>query len=825
VVGEERQTQKDALLGRLASLDLLRGIAALAVAVPHYLMLGSQDWPVMQVISILAVEVFFVLSGFVLAPQILHCVSSAYRGDIGIFLVRRWMRTIPPYYVALAAITVLSGNIFKPEFLLYIFYLQNLTASRPETRDYFAVAWSLSVEEWFYVVFAILVIGARLAGIGRRGFITLVILFALPFFAARSIAGDMANWDAAIRRVTIFRLDAIAFGFLLYVALARLEQDYRSAYQKFAGPLLTCLALAAVSALAFATGWAASINGNALAQHAYPFTSGLFGVVLIFALTFHRDAFQQPRAFASTCYFLGKVSYTIYLFHLIVILLLRPHLGDLGLVLQLTIYVAVLISFCTVFFYGFESPILAARPHYRGETVRPRPSLAIAMPQWFGGFDRGLRTTPARIIGLLVAGGGGWLCNWSFHAGQALLFYAGMIATAFGLIVGLIGLTFWRHGFFNTIRIGLALFALTLPAVDYLYSLTLNQEVRRPGLNTYSFRQAQSDPAAFQAWWTFFVDEFNKGAKANIEEPDPEGKLPFLQKPNARSKFFDTEIRINNRGFRGPDFDIDKGSNWRIFVMGESPTFGTLTTADQRAWPTVLQELIDKKLACRRPVQVINAGAIGYNLKNSIERLKRFILPLKPDMLVSYHGFNNLAMVDPVLMQMPQPPQWQRRASPLIGEVMFKFKMLRWARQMQAFNATHTAEAKFSDEYAGLYRELVALGKANGFATVLANLSTVITKDSPRQVIDFYGRVFMPISRILPAAAEHNRIVEEVAKDTGTPFIDTTPGLAGQWDADYFYDMVHFTQKGSNVLANRIFEGLMPLLRNNPDLSCAPRVP
>lgn len=821
IAEETEQTPKNALLGRLASLDLLRGIAALAVAIPHYLMLGSQDWPVMQVVSILAVEVFFVLSGFVLAPQILHCVSSAYRSDIGIFLVRRWMRTIPPYYVALAAITVLSGNIFKPEFLLYIFYLQNLTASLPEARDYFAIAWSLSVEEWFYVAFAVLVIAARLAGLGRRGFINLVIVFVLALIAVRSIGGDMANWDAAVRRVTIFRLDAIAFGFLLYVALARLEQDYR----RFAGPLLTWLALAAVSALAFATGWAASINGNALAQHAYPFASGLFGLVLIFALTFHRDAFQQPRAFAATCYFLGKVSYTIYLFHLIVILLLRPRLGDLDIAVQLAIYVAVLIAFCTLFFYGFENPILAARPRYRGETVRPRPSTAIAMPLWFDAFERRLRTRPARIVGLLAAIGGGWLCNWSFHAGQTLLFYAGLIVTAFALIVGLIGLKFWRHGFFNTIRIGLALFALTLPAVDYLYSLTLNQEVRRPGLNTYSFRQAQSDPAAFQAWWSFFVDEFNKGAKANIEEPDPDRKLPFLQKPNARSKFFDTEIRINNRGFRGPDFDVDKGSNWRMFVMGESPTFGTLTTADQRAWPTVLQELIDRKLVCRRPVQVINAGAIGYNLKDSIERLKRFILPLKPDMVVSYHGFNNLAMVDPVLMQMPQPPQWQRRASPLIREVMFKIKMLRWARQMQAFNATHKAETKFSDEYDRLYRELVGLGKANGFTTVLANLSMVVTKDSPREVIDFYGRVFMPISRLLPAAAEHNRIVEEVARDTGTPFIDTTPGLAGQWDADYFYDMVHFTQKGSDVLANHVFEGIAPLLQNNPDLACVPRQP
>jgi len=157
------------LVGRLASLDFLRGVAALAVAIPHYLMLGSTDWPVAQVVSILAVEVFFVLSGFVLAPQILRCLQSAWRSDALTFLARRWMRTIPPYLVALAAITIVSGNIFSGDVAAYVFYVQNFFASLPEKRDYFAVAWSLSVEEWFYIVFALLLFGARLAGLGRAG--------------------------------------------------------------------------------------------------------------------------------------------------------------------------------------------------------------------------------------------------------------------------------------------------------------------------------------------------------------------------------------------------------------------------------------------------------------------------------------------------------------------------------------------------------------------------------------------------------------------------------------------------------------------------------
>jgi len=79
----------------------------------------------------------------------------------------------------------------------------------------------------------------------------------------------------------------------------------------------------------------------------------------------------------------------------------------------------------------------------------------------------------------------------------------------------------------------------------------------------------------------------------------------------------------------------------------------------------------------------------------------------------------------------------------------------------------------------------------------------------------------MPISRIIPAVAEHNRIARQVAKDTGAPFVDTTPGLAGQWDSDYFYDTVHFTQKGSSVLAERMFQGILPQLENGP--GCKPR--
>jgi peptidoglycan/LPS O-acetylase OafA/YrhL len=61
---------------------------------------------------------------------------------------------------------------------------------------------------------------------------------------------------------------------------------------------------------------------------------------------------------------MGKISYSIYLFHIVLILILRPALESLPLILQLGIYVAILTAFTSVFYWYFEKPILAARPKY-----------------------------------------------------------------------------------------------------------------------------------------------------------------------------------------------------------------------------------------------------------------------------------------------------------------------------------------------------------------------------------------------------------------------------------------------------------------------------
>src|SRR5476651_391372 len=180
---------------RIESLDLMRGLAALFVAVSHFF-IYQEIWSTgFEAISVLAVEVFFVLSGFVLAPQIIACVQAGRARPVAIFLVRRWMRTVPPFLVALACMSALTPNLQIGDLVRYGLYVQNLF-SQSNHYDYFPVAWSLSVEEWFYLTFpALLVAAGALQGRTDIRFIsTMTALFIGVISAWPCLAGDYDHW-------------------------------------------------------------------------------------------------------------------------------------------------------------------------------------------------------------------------------------------------------------------------------------------------------------------------------------------------------------------------------------------------------------------------------------------------------------------------------------------------------------------------------------------------------------------------------------------------------------------------------------------------------
>ncbi|MER6830226.1 acyltransferase [Streptosporangium sp. NPDC000563] len=153
--------------GRLAELDLLRFLAAIAVLAFHYFIAFASVWgdrpaelfPAISTVSglgILGVELFFMISGFVI-------LMSIWGRSLGAFALSRLVRLYPAYWVSVAVTAAVYGltaaTALDPKLSLGEYGI-NLTMLQRALGVYDAngVYWSLWVELRFYVLISILVI-------------------------------------------------------------------------------------------------------------------------------------------------------------------------------------------------------------------------------------------------------------------------------------------------------------------------------------------------------------------------------------------------------------------------------------------------------------------------------------------------------------------------------------------------------------------------------------------------------------------------------------------------------------------------------------------
>ena len=108
--------------------------------------------------------------------------------------------------------------------------------------------------------------------------------------------------------------------------------------------------------------------------------------------------------------------------------------------------------------------------------------------------------------------------------------------------------------------------------------------------------------------------------------------------PNQHSK----SITINNQGFRGDDFNIEKSDSvYRIFMLGGSTMFGHGATSDETTIPGFVQKFFNEEFG-ENEIQVINAGIQGADSSDELNLIKNKILNYSPDMIIIYDGWNDL---------------------------------------------------------------------------------------------------------------------------------------------------------------------------------------
>ncbi|MFB6609581.1 acyltransferase family protein [Agromyces sp. NPDC056379] len=329
----------------------LRAVAVAAVVIYHF-------WPERLPGGYVGVDVFFVISGFLITGHLLRELERSGGIDVWKFWARRVRRLLPMAFVVLAVTVVLVLTLVpgaqRTDNLMQIvasaFYFENwLLASN--SVDYLASTnpptlvqhyWSLSVEEQFYIVWPLVLLGvAWVAGRGRQLRTKRVVVIGVVIIAAASFAYSMwvtsasPSWAFFVTpaRVWEFAAGALIAVLGLRVRAARWSDGLRIA--------VSWIGLAAIIVSCFAYN----------AATPFPGAAALLPVVgtalVIVAGQVDRVGSTTWIASAPAIQWVGDVSYSLYLWHWPLLLVLPALVGDRSgdsVVLVVLLAVVVLLS-------------------------------------------------------------------------------------------------------------------------------------------------------------------------------------------------------------------------------------------------------------------------------------------------------------------------------------------------------------------------------------------------------------------------------------------------------------------------------------------------
>jgi lysophospholipase L1-like esterase len=363
----------------------------------------------------------------------------------------------------------------------------------------------------------------------------------------------------------------------------------------------------------------------------------------------------------------------------------------------------------------------------------------------------------------------------------------------------------------------LILLLIVLPAVDLFRRVHSQDEMFTDPAKYYTYEAGRKDRASYGRWMRYSQEQWRLLCE-QIMEPDPEYPVPLRLRRNSHGTLFHSAININSQGFRGPEIPAGKANTYRIVALGESTTFGVTMMPDDKPWPEMLEAMIRDRLKLTRPVEVINGGIPSYSLTANLMRYQRDILPVKPDMIISYHGYNGFRMINgslPTPAAKP-PPKYVPRPLVILGDFEFALKLARYKKRLlpQPLKLRAAIGDPMKSEYARQYEQLIGIARTNHIRLVLADYSMAVNSQSDPDVIEFYRATDPWVNDQIKANEIHTEIVQGLGKlYPEVTVVDTHPNFDGQHTN--FIDLVHFTHGGEQHIAELFFAAIKNILQQD----------
>jgi lysophospholipase L1-like esterase len=277
----------------------------------------------------------------------------------------------------------------------------------------------------------------------------------------------------------------------------------------------------------------------------------------------------------------------------------------------------------------------------------------------------------------------------------------------------------------------------------------------------------------------------------------------------------------NSWGFRGPEFSIAKPPGvFRIVCLGASTTEGS--QGDLETYPYFLQQELRRRLPGRR-IEVINAGHAAQLIDDLIGVLKLRVVPLNPDVVIFYEVSNNLVRPEfsRINASCPLASCAQKVYQGVTALLYHNILVYRTFAQRfgRGFPPRRPLWHEFDDtspkpsaaRYGEALRRLVRAAKDQGVSIMLSTVVTLahdglrVRREDNPALFEHMEKILYPFTpgEIRRMYEHYNRVVREVAKESGVPVVDVE--LKFPREVKYFpFDDIHFSPEGNRILA-RIF--------------------
>ena len=368
---------------RVVFVQALRGIAAMAVVLTHaqvfingprFLDIGDRVFHNAPA----GVDLFFVISGFIMAHTTWRLVATPKAA--GVFMAKRIIRLWPVYAVATAVMFAITRGLpnaaFHPPARALLGTLAFLPVEPHGTAPFYGypilhVGWTLVYEVWFYVLFAASLLAGRwrwwaLGGLFATFLIAIPLAMTGHIESEAGIGYDFGNYLS-------IATNPIVWEFGVGVVIGVLYQRPPSILLRNARVLTTLAVLAAMLVL-----WQ---QGSEVREGHGPLRWGLPAMVLVWSLAMldRVRTIRPPRWMI----FLGDISFSLYLFHVLPQMLPRQWPTWIGMQGG-GWFVAVIIAGVVLGYWGYrllERGVCEWLRHkLLGRFERPRPPLPANEP-------------------------------------------------------------------------------------------------------------------------------------------------------------------------------------------------------------------------------------------------------------------------------------------------------------------------------------------------------------------------------------------------------------------------------------------------------------